>query len=123
MYYRYAIGMAGPEGEPDGPEFSLGDDELAYVFPSDGSMSCVAVSVNLREYAAMRSTHRPRCDATFLAEALDDLLTGRTGETPSMAAYHRRRDEHTLSGFRETCQLGRDLNAFRDTSSATRTAE
>ncbi len=178
MYFRYATGMAGPEGDPDGPEFSLGDDELAYVFPSDGSMSCVAVSVNLREYAAMRSRAQaafeerlaghpflasrigaatwtgrlfgcgPRpgvvriptgpgwalvgdaslyqdpwtglgmdnasVHATFLAEALDDLLTGRTGETPSMAAYHRRRDEHTLSGFRETCQLGRDLNAFRE---------
>ena len=184
MYYRYAIGMAGPDGEPDGPEFSLGDDELAYVFPSDGSTSCVAVSVNLRDYAQMRSrasaafeerlaahpffaarieaatwTGRllgcgPRpgtvrvptgpgwalvgdaslyqdpwtglgmdnasVHATFLAEALDDLLAGRAGEAESMATYHRRRDEHTLADFRETCELGRDLNAFRDGSGATR---
>ena len=185
MYYRYAIGMAGPEGEPDGPEFSLGDDELAYVFPSDGSTSCVAVSVNLRDYAAdalpriggvrgaarqpipssllgsrrrrgpvacsgadrdpapyasrpvpagrwsamPRSTRTrgpasawttPASHATFLAEALDDFLAGRAGEAESMAAYHRRRDEHTLADFRETCELGRDLNAFRDGSGATR---
>jgi flavin-dependent dehydrogenase len=178
MYYRYATGLAGPEGDPDGPEFSLGDDELAYVFPCDGPMSCVAVSVNLGGYAQMRSramvafeerlaahpflasrievatwTGRlfgcgPRpgtvrvptgpgwalvgdaslyqdpwtglgmdnasVHATFLAEALDDFLSGRAGEQESMSAYHRRRDEHALAGFRETCQLGRDLNAFRD---------
>ncbi len=58
MYYRYAVGVAGPEGDPDGPEFSLGDDELVYVFPSDGGTSCVALSINLDDYESMRSRAR-----------------------------------------------------------------
>ena len=178
MYFRYATEMAGPEGDQDGPEFSLGDDELAYVFPSDGSTSCIAVSVNLTRYAEMRSggkkafeerlaTHpflAPRIaaaawigrmfgcgprqsavrvpvgagwalvgdaslyqdpwtglgmdnaavHATFLAESLDEILSGRVREDESMASYHRRRDEHALAAFRETCDLGRNLNALRN---------
>jgi flavin-dependent dehydrogenase len=54
MYYRYATQMAGPHGGPTGPEFSLGDDELAYVFPSDGGTACIAVSVNLHRFAEIR---------------------------------------------------------------------
>jgi flavin-dependent dehydrogenase len=54
MYYRYIEGMDGPEGDPDGPEFSLGDDELVYVFPSDGGVTCVAVSLNLDDYRTVR---------------------------------------------------------------------
>jgi flavin-dependent dehydrogenase len=54
IYYRYARGFDGPDGAPDGPEFSLGDDELVYVFPSDGGTTCVAVSANLRDYARLR---------------------------------------------------------------------
>ena len=178
MYFRYATAMAGPEGDPDGPEFSLGDDELAYVFPSDGSTSCIAVSVNLSRYAEMRSggkaafeerlaTHPflatrieaatwigrlfgcgPRrgvvrvpvgagwalvgdaslhqdpwtglgmdnaaVHATFLAESLDEILSGRVREDESMATYQRRRDEHALAAFRETCELGRNLNTLRN---------
>ena len=177
MYYRYATGMAGPDGDPDGPEFSLGDDELAYVFPSDSSTSCIAVSVNLRRFAEMRSrakaafeerlaTHpflAPRIEAatwigrlfgcgprrglvrvpvgagwalvgdasmyqdpwtglgmdnaavhaTFLAESIDEFLSGRVSEDESMTTYHRRRDEHALADFRETCGLGLNLNACR----------
>ena len=177
MYYRYAFGVPGPEGDPDGAEFSLADDELAYVFPSDGSTACVALSVNLRRFRQMRrdpgrafserlAAHpflAPRIQAgtwagrlwgcgprpavvrvpwglrwalvgdaslhqdpwtglgmdnaavhaVFLAEALDDVLSGRTTEQSAMATYHRRRDEHALRGFRETCELGRDLNALR----------
>jgi hypothetical protein len=30
-----------------------------------------------------------------------------------MSGYHQRRDEHALAAFRETCDLGRDLNAAR----------
>ncbi len=51
--------------------------------------------------------------ATFLAESIDDALSGRTSEEDAMADYHRRRDEHALADFRMTCTLGRDLNAFR----------
>jgi flavin-dependent dehydrogenase len=177
MYFRYAAPMAGPHGDPDGPEFSLGDDELAYVFPSDGATACVAVSVNLRRYAEIRpraheafaerlADHpflaarireaswtgrlfgcgpRPALarvpagpgwalvgdaslyqdpwtglgmdnaavHATFLAEALDRFLSGRDNEHDAMVDYHRRRDDHALAAFRETCELGRDLNAVR----------
>jgi len=55
IYYRYARGLTGPQGNPpDGPEFSLGDDELLYVFPSDAGTTCVALSANLRDYALLR---------------------------------------------------------------------
>jgi hypothetical protein len=47
MYYRYIEGLEGPAGDLDGPEFSLGDDELVYVFPSDAGLACIALSLNL----------------------------------------------------------------------------
>jgi flavin-dependent dehydrogenase len=54
LYYRYVEQMPGPRGDADGPEFSLLGDELAYVFPSDNGVTCVAVSVNARVYQEMR---------------------------------------------------------------------
>ncbi len=56
MYYRYAQGFEPPESERDGPEFSLGDDDLAYVFPSDGDFTCIAVSLNPADYQASRTS-------------------------------------------------------------------
>lgn len=50
--------------------------------------------------------------AGFLAEAIDDCLAGRSPENTALADYHRRRDEHALSGFTETAELGRDLSAL-----------
>lgn len=178
MYYRYADGLDGPEGEPDGPEFSLADDELVYVFPSDAGLACVALSLNLADYQRMKTraeevfieriaahpflAHRaeratwvgrlwacgPRpaevrvptgpgwalvgdaslsldpwtgegmdnasTHATFLAEAIDGLLSGREQEPGALGAYHRRRDEHAIPGFRENARLAANLNAFRD---------
>lgn len=56
MYYQYVTGWSGPEGGPaDGPEFSLLGDELAYVFPSDDGMACVALSIGLEQYGASRA--------------------------------------------------------------------
>jgi len=56
MYYRYAIGFTNPCGDPpDGAEFSMRGDELLYAFPSDGGTTCVAVSVNLEDFARMRT--------------------------------------------------------------------
>lgn len=47
-------------------------------------------------------------------QRIDDALAGRTSEAEAWARYHRRRDEHGLSGWRETGELGKDLNlAFR----------
>jgi menaquinone-9 beta-reductase len=54
LYYQYVRDFPAP-GEA-GPEFSLQGDEIAYVFPSDGSLACVAVSVNLERFRAMRGS-------------------------------------------------------------------
>ncbi len=55
LYYQYVRGFPAP-GEQAGPEFSLRGDEVAYVFPSDDSLSCIAVSVNMQRFAAMRGS-------------------------------------------------------------------
>lgn len=55
MYHCYLRGFPGPGGTPaDGAEFSRIEDELAYVFPSDDGVSCVALSLNLAGYAWVR---------------------------------------------------------------------
>jgi 2-polyprenyl-6-methoxyphenol hydroxylase-like FAD-dependent oxidoreductase len=47
--------------------------------------------------------------ATFLAAAIDDWLGGRVPEDEAFDRYHAQRDEHALTDFRETVELGRDL--------------
>lgn len=55
IYYCYVRGFPGPGGmNPDGPEFSRIGDEIAYVFPSDDGVACVALSVNLPTYRWLR---------------------------------------------------------------------
>jgi flavin-dependent dehydrogenase len=64
LYFRYVRGFdALGGGPPDGPEFSQLGDELAYVFPSDDGLTCIAISVNLNEYERLRHDARPRFDA------------------------------------------------------------
>jgi flavin-dependent dehydrogenase len=64
LYYRYVRGFGTPSGgPPDGPEFSQLGDELAYVFPSDAGLTCIAISVNLSEYERLRHDAGPRFDA------------------------------------------------------------
>jgi flavin-dependent dehydrogenase len=59
MYYRYVAGWTGPDGSnPDGPEFSFLGNELAYVFPSDHALTCVALSLPLDEVAAPRTREK-----------------------------------------------------------------
>ncbi|HEY7044692.1 MAG TPA: NAD(P)/FAD-dependent oxidoreductase [Nocardioidaceae bacterium] len=71
LYYRYVADMPSPSGgAPDGPEFSLLDDELAYIFPSDAGLTCVAISVNLAAYARFRHSS---------AQVFDELLARHTG--------------------------------------------
>ncbi|HEY8636417.1 MAG TPA: NAD(P)/FAD-dependent oxidoreductase [Candidatus Limnocylindrales bacterium] len=60
MYYRYVRGFRGPEDSFDGPVFSLHGDELAYAFPSDDGMTCIALSVNLAAFAAFRGAPEAR---------------------------------------------------------------
>ena len=51
LYYRYVTGFLGPDGsKPDAAESSQLDDEIAYIFPSDAGLTCVAVSVNLETF-------------------------------------------------------------------------
>ena len=67
LYYRYVRDFPGPDGgPPDGPEFSLLGDEVAYVFPSDDGVTCLAVSVNLDEYERLRHDLRNRFDALLV---------------------------------------------------------
>jgi menaquinone-9 beta-reductase len=54
LYYQYVRDFPSP-GDA-GPEFSLRGDEIAYVFPSDDSLACVAVSVNMERFRALRSS-------------------------------------------------------------------
>jgi menaquinone-9 beta-reductase len=63
LYYRYVRGFPGVrDGAPDGPEFSLLGDELAYVFPSDAGLTCLALSINLGEYERLRRDPNRRFD-------------------------------------------------------------
>lgn len=55
LFYQYVRDFPRPGLEP-GAEFSLRDDELAYVFPSDDGVTCVAASVNLRCFADIRGS-------------------------------------------------------------------
>ena len=62
-------GFAAPGGgTPDGPEFSQLGDELAYVFPSDAGLTCIAISINLRSTRVSATMHglvsTPCCDGT-----------------------------------------------------------
>jgi menaquinone-9 beta-reductase len=62
-YYRYVAGFPGPGGDPpDAAEFSLLGDEIAYVFPSDAGLTCVAVSVNVETFGWLRRDLEPRWD-------------------------------------------------------------
>lgn len=54
MYFRYGAGWVGRDDEP-APEFSLIGNELAYAFPCDGGLVCVAVSVPVSAHDAARA--------------------------------------------------------------------
>ena len=51
LYYAYTRNFANlKDAPPDGPEFSFHDDEIAYIFPSDDAVTCVALSINRDEF-------------------------------------------------------------------------
>lgn len=57
LYYRYVRDFPPPVGdEPDGAEFSFLGDQVAYVFPSDDGVTCVAVSFNLDDFEQVKRT-------------------------------------------------------------------
>ena len=51
--------------------------------------------------------------AGFLAEAIDDWLSGRSSEDDAFRTYRMRRDQHALPGFDFTAEYGRDLTRLR----------
>jgi flavin-dependent dehydrogenase len=176
MYFRYLRDYAGPRGRRNGAEFSFLGDELVYAFPSDGAMTCLAISINLESFSAFRRApeamfvervrahpgvavrfdaarpdgrllgsgpkdaviRRPigrgwalvgdaglhqdpwtglgmdnaALQATYLAEAVDGWLRGRTSEARALETYHRRRDEQATPGFEFTATAGRDLSTL-----------
>jgi flavin-dependent dehydrogenase len=64
IFHRYVTGFSAPDGrQSHAAEFSLLGDELAYVFPSDAGVTCVALSVNLADFSRMRADP----DANFRA--------------------------------------------------------
>jgi flavin-dependent dehydrogenase len=68
-YYCYVRGFAPREGDvADGPEFSLLENELAYVFPSDCGYTCLALSFGLDVFASLGPTRESRaaCFARLL---------------------------------------------------------
>jgi flavin-dependent dehydrogenase len=52
MYYRYAAGWRSPSSV--GPEFALDGDLFSYVFPSDGGVACLAVSLPVADHESAR---------------------------------------------------------------------
>jgi flavin-dependent dehydrogenase len=175
LYYQYMRGFPSP-GPGPGPEFSLRGDQMAYVFPSDAGVTCVAVSVNLAAFQHIRrslasefpqviAAHPGLADrfrraepvsrilgcgpepyyvrqpsgpgwalagdasihqdpwtgagidfanthATFLAEALLEVIDGHRPEAKSLADYRIRRNEHGLATYKETTELAKDLRAI-----------
>lgn len=55
IYFQYVVDWTSPNGgAPDAPEFSLRGNELAYVFPSDGGVACVALSLPAADWTTTR---------------------------------------------------------------------
>lgn len=96
LYYRYVRGWTGPDGNPpDGPEFSLSGDEMAYVFPSDDGITCIGISLPKTEFDALRadaegelmhrlSAHSPLADRLRRSEPI-----GRAAGGPPEASWVR----------------------------------
>jgi len=82
IYYCYVRGFPGPGGgAADGPEFSRFGDEVAYVFPSDDGVTCVALSLNLATYRWLRQRPRERfCERIAAHRGLAGRFAGATWE-------------------------------------------
>jgi flavin-dependent dehydrogenase len=96
LYYQYFSGWRGLDGgAPDAAEFSLRGDELAYVFPCDAGLTCVAVSASASEFAAFRAapnrelTRRLRAHPQLAARVKRSEAVGRTAGGPPEASWLR----------------------------------
>jgi 2-polyprenyl-6-methoxyphenol hydroxylase-like FAD-dependent oxidoreductase len=66
MFYAYYAGFEGPTGTSDGAEFSTHGDEIAYVFPSDGGVACIALSVDPETFRWCRVDSASRFEARLV---------------------------------------------------------
>ncbi len=94
LYYRYVAEWRGPNGEPpDAAEFSLNGDEMAYVFPSDGGVTCIGLSAPAAAFAGFRAA--PDAELARRLEAHPGLMgrisaavaVGRTEGGPPEASW------------------------------------
>jgi flavin-dependent dehydrogenase len=77
MYYRYASAWRSPEAV--GPEFALNGDHFSYVFPSDGDVACLALSVPLTDHELGHGDAAGHLERAFrrnpqTADRIDDVL-------------------------------------------------
>ena len=79
---------------PDAAEFSQLGDELAYIFPSDSGLTCVAVSVNLETFRWLRQDFEER---------YAERIAGHRGLASRVAAAEM---DGRLAGCGPAAQLG-----------------
>jgi flavin-dependent dehydrogenase len=63
MYYRYVTGWESPD--PVGPEFLLNAEDFTYALPSDGGVTCLAVSITAHEHESARRDPAARLTRAF----------------------------------------------------------
>jgi flavin-dependent dehydrogenase len=63
MYYRYAASWRYPD--PIGPEFLLHGRRFSYAFPSDGGITCLAVSLPIDEHQGSKADKEATLEAAF----------------------------------------------------------
>ena len=63
MYYRYVTGWRSPDAV--GPEFLLQGAVFSYVFPSDGDLACLAVSLPVADHELGRADSAGYLERTF----------------------------------------------------------
>lgn len=79
LYYRCVHGWRAPDGSPllDAAEFSSIDGEIAYVFPSDSNLTCIAVSIPAERFDWFRASPSEHFDERFAAHvAFADRMFG-----------------------------------------------
>lgn len=56
LYYCYVRDFSNPQAaRPDGAEFSVRENEVAYVFPGDQGVTCVAISTGKAEFQRLKA--------------------------------------------------------------------
>jgi len=90
LVYRYLVGYDGPD-EQDGAEFSMRENEMAYAFPSDQGVTCLAVTVPIDQaptahadleafFEARLAGHRGLWSRYAASERLGRIVAGRPSD-------------------------------------------